>query len=232
MLRNSGVKISIVLSATAIFCLFSCNRIMALENNAPSKKIVQKKTAVSSNLVKKQLNNKKSELLIKNKSKAVVKQNTVNKKSVPVMSQKTDNKNGVGTFCMPVSGTITSSFGYRKLTMPDGSVSSEIHEGLDIAAAMGTKISAAFGGTVKFAGVQSGYGNTIILSHANGIETLYGHCSKLNVKIGETVNKGETIAEVGSTGRSTGPHVHFEVRLNGKAVNPVNYLMNSNVTEN
>lgn len=234
--QNRGVQIFVLVMTTVIFCLFSCHNIMALENSTPIKKIVKEKKKVKSNLVKKKINNKQSTLLVKNKNKAVNKQTGTNKndtKSVSAISEKNIKKaSNEDKFSMPVSGTITSTFGYRRLTMQDGSVNSEMHQGLDIAAAMGTKICAAFGGTVKFAGVQSGYGNTIILSHANGIETLYGHCSKLCVSVGETVKKGDGIGEVGSTGKSTGPHVHFEVRVNGTAVNPVNYIYNSSVTEN
>lgn len=229
---NKIVQICVLLLSTAIFCLFSCSRIMALENNTPIKKAVQQNRTGNANLVKKRVNNKQGRLLVKNKQMAGKKNNNISiKKSVPVISEKA-GMNRTVSFCMPVSGTITSQFGYRKLTMQDGSVSAEIHKGLDIAAAEGTQIHAAFGGTVKFAGVQQGYGNTIIISHANGLETLYGHCSKLTAKIGQQIKKGDEIAKVGSTGRSTGPHVHFEVRLNGEAVNPVKYIGNGSITEN
>lgn len=230
--KNRSIQITVLLVSTAIFCLFSCRNIMAVEDITSVKKTVQQSKTSNPNLVKKKENNNQGKSLVKNKEKPNTSVNK-GKKSVPVMSEKSSkNTASQEVFSMPVSGTITSPFGYRRLTMQDGSVSNEMHSGLDIAAAMGTKICAAFGGTVKFAGVQEGYGNTIILSHANGVETLYGHCSKLCVSVGETVNKGDGIGEVGSTGRSTGPHVHFEVRVNGKAVNPINYINSRGVTQN
>ncbi|MDP4178080.1 MAG: M23 family metallopeptidase [Bacillota bacterium] len=116
---------------------------------------------------------------------------------------------------MPSKGDISSAFGMRWGRM---------HEGIDIAANNGNPICAAMDGTVSFAGWEDGYGNLVKIDHADGIQTLYGHASKLEVKEGQSVKTGDEIAKVGSTGDSTGPHVHFEVRLNGKAVNPVDYL--------
>lgn len=118
----------------------------------------------------------------------------------------------------PVSSgyTITSRFGTR---------SSGMHKGLDIAAPKGTAIYAAAGGTVTYSGwSNSGYGYCIIISHGNGIDTLYGHCSQLYVSVGQSVAQGEMIAAVGSTGNSTGPHLHLEIRVNGTRVNPQYYL--------
>lgn len=116
----------------------------------------------------------------------------------------------------PVSGTITSRFGARW---------GETHTGLDIGAPKGTAIKAAAGGTVTFAGNRgTGYGNYLIISHGNGVETLYGHCNTLNVSAGQTVAQGQIIATVGSTGRSTGNHLHLEIRVNGVSQNPQNYL--------
>lgn len=118
----------------------------------------------------------------------------------------------------PVSGTITSRFGAKS------SIRSSAHTGLDIAASMGTPYSAAASGVVSFAGYKGSYGNLIVIDHANGVQTYYGHSSKLYVSAGESVSQGETIGLVGSTGNSTGPHLHFEVRINGVAYNPQNYL--------
>ena len=118
----------------------------------------------------------------------------------------------------PISGTITSRF---------GSVSSlrvSKHTGLDIGAPTGTKIKAAAGGTVTFSGYKGSYGYLIVINHGNGVETYYGHCSKLYAKVGQQVNQGEVIAAVGNTGNSTGPHLHLEIRVNGVAYNPQNYL--------
>lgn len=118
----------------------------------------------------------------------------------------------------PVSGTITSRFG------ANSSIRSSAHTGLDIAASMGTPYSAAASGVVSFAGYKGSYGNLIVIDHANGVQTYYGHSSKLYVSAGESVSQGETIGAVGSTGNSTGPHLHFEVRINGVAYNPQNYV--------
>lgn len=122
---------------------------------------------------------------------------------------------GIGLI-KPVSGIITSRFGTR---------SSGNHKGLDIATSAGTTIAAAAGGTVTFSGWDSyGLGNCVKISHGNGVVTVYGHCSKLYVKKGDTVSAGEAIAAVGSTGNSTGPHLHLEIRVNGVAQNPQLYL--------
>lgn len=118
----------------------------------------------------------------------------------------------------PVSGTITSRFG------ASSSMRKSSHTGLDIATSTGTPIVAAAAGTVTFSGYKGSYGNMIVISHGNGVQTYYGHCSKLYVSAGTTVSQGQTIAAVGSTGNSTGPHLHLEVRINGVAYNPQNYV--------
>lgn len=116
----------------------------------------------------------------------------------------------------PVSGKISSGFGGRWGTT---------HKGLDIAAPYGTSIKAAAAGTVKFSGWNSGgYGNLVIISHGNGVETYYAHCSSVNVKAGQKVSQGQVISKVGNTGNSYGNHCHFEVRVNGVAQNPRNYV--------
>ena len=118
----------------------------------------------------------------------------------------------------PVSGIISSRFGSRS------SIRSSAHTGLDIAASTGTPIIAAASGTVTFSGRKGSYGYLIVITHSNGVQTYYGHCSKLYVSAGTKVSQGQTIAAVGSTGNSTGPHLHFEIRVNGIAYNPQNYL--------
>ncbi len=118
----------------------------------------------------------------------------------------------------PVSGVITSRFGVRS------NLRKSSHTGLDIAAGTGTPIGAAASGTVTFSGRKGSYGNMIVITHANGVQTYYGHCSKLYVSAGTQVSQGQTIASVGSTGNSTGPHLHLEVRVNGVAYNPQNYV--------
>jgi murein DD-endopeptidase MepM/ murein hydrolase activator NlpD len=99
-----------------------------------------------------------------------------------------------------------------------------MHEGIDIGASSGTPIWAAAAGTVIWSGWRGGYGNCVVVDHGNGLATLYGHSSALLVPVGQRVSQGETIALVGSTGNSTGPHLHFEVRVNGSAVDPLLYL--------
>lgn len=123
----------------------------------------------------------------------------------------------------PVSGNITSKFGGR--TSPYGE-NSEFHPGIDIAVGYGTPVKAAGKGIVSYAGWLSGYGNVVMINHGYGITSVYGHNSQLLVKVGQAVNRGDVIAKSGSTGRSTGPHVHFEVRLNGNPVDPMKYLSN------
>ncbi len=126
-----------------------------------------------------------------------------------------------GTFRWPVSGRITSYFGGRR---SPGGIGSTNHKGIDIAAPKGTPVYAADGGTVTYAGWMSGYGYLVRISHGNGYETYYGHNSSLTVSVGQKVYKGQQIARVGSTGNSTGNHCHFEIRYNGVAKNPLNYL--------
>ena len=115
----------------------------------------------------------------------------------------------------PVSGTLTSRFGGRR---------SGMHTGLDIATSKGTPIKAAAGGTVTFAGWKGSYGNMIIISHGDGVQTYYAHCDALLKGVGDTISQGDVIAKVGSTGNSTGSHLHLEVRVNGVAQNPQNYV--------
>lgn len=119
---------------------------------------------------------------------------------------------------LPLQGRITSDFGWRSDPLHG---QQRQHHGVDIAAPSGTPIGATRAGKVVFAGRRGGYGNTIIIEQADGKQTLYGHAEQLLAKVGEQVTAGQVIATVGSTGRSTGPHVHFEVRENGQPVNPL-----------
>jgi len=128
--------------------------------------------------------------------------------------------NGVYLAVKPVSGNITSRYGAVE------SIRDHTHAGLDIAAPAGTAIKSAAAGTVSYSGWMGGYGYLIIIDHENGVQTYYGHCSKLYAKEGETVEAGNQIAAVGSTGNSTGNHLHFEIRVNGSQVNPQKYLYN------
>ncbi len=122
-----------------------------------------------------------------------------------------------GMFSWPVTGTITSPFGWR--TNPFGG-GPEFHQGLDIAAPMGTTVTAAAGGTVIMAQWYGGYGNYILIDHGAGYSTGYGHLSAMYVSSGQSVQRGQAVGAVGSTGQSTGPHLHFEVRIAGKPVDP------------
>lgn len=124
-----------------------------------------------------------------------------------------------GSYIWPISGRITSYFGGRHIF---GSYS--YHSGIDIAASYGANIVASDGGTVTFSGWKGTYGNLVIITHDNGTKTYYGHNSSLLVSTGQKVYRGQPIAKAGSTGRSTGVHCHFEVRVNGSAVNPLNFL--------
>jgi murein DD-endopeptidase MepM/ murein hydrolase activator NlpD len=99
-----------------------------------------------------------------------------------------------------------------------------MHEGIDIAASSGTPIRAAAAGTVIHAGWLGGYGNLVVVDHGNGLATAYAHASAILVGVGQQVAQGDTVSLVGSTGHSTGPHLHFEVRVNGVAVDPLGYL--------
>lgn len=128
---------------------------------------------------------------------------------------------GTGQFMWPVSGVITSPFGYRTHPIFGTTI---FHSGIDIGVDEGTVVHAADSGVVAYSGWISGYGNAVVIDHGNGLSTLYGHNSGLIVSEGQSVSKGQPIAYAGSTGNSTGPHVHFEVRSNGEPVNPLNYL--------
>ena len=149
----------------------------------------------------------------------VAKANTIEKLNIDT-TEEISNINGIKIATLPVTGTISSRYG----------VSSKIrvstHTGLDIATATGTPIKVIADGTVTFAAYSGSYGYLVKVDHGNGVETWYGHTSKMLVKAGQEVKSGDTIALVGSTGNSTGPHLHFEVRINGEHVNPQKYLYN------
>jgi murein DD-endopeptidase MepM/ murein hydrolase activator NlpD len=122
----------------------------------------------------------------------------------------------------PASGYFTSGFGVRKA--PYGG-SEKMHEGLDVANHVGTPIVATANGTVSFASQKPGYGNTVIIDHGYGVETWYGHARQVLVKPGQKVRRGQRIALMGNSGRSTGPHVHYEVRINSIPVDPLSYIL-------
>ncbi|HEX8492121.1 MAG TPA: M23 family metallopeptidase [Pyrinomonadaceae bacterium] len=122
----------------------------------------------------------------------------------------------------PVAGTLRSGVGMR--SNPFGGSSVEFHKGQDISAPTGTPVYATADGVVDVARWVKGYGNGIYIDHGNGISTRYGHLSRIDVVAGQTVKRGEQLGLVGSTGRSTGPHLHYEVRINGQPANPMSYL--------
>ena len=132
----------------------------------------------------------------------------------------TGNEAGGGNMMWPCSGSISSEYGYRHCPYHGY----ELHSGIDIAAATGTDVKAAAAGTVKQAYFNSSYGNMVLIDNGGGINTLYAHNSRLLVKAGDKVKKGQVIAKSGNSGDSTGPHCHFEVRKNGNPVNPRDYL--------
>ena len=163
-----------------------------------------------------------SKLYIEKKTDIKVAQNTEKKAASGYVNTATTTSSGntaLGiSLAKPVSGTITSRFGVSS------NIRSSEHTGLDIAAPTGTTVTAAASGTVTFAGWKGSYGNMIVITHGNGVQTYYGHCSKLIASVGQEVSQGQVIAAVGSTGNSTGPHLHLEIRVNGVAYNPQNYL--------
>ena len=169
-----------------------------------------------------------NELKTTNTKKATTKVSKAIKKAKKTEAIKIAKRNAIATIHSVyfqnrplVSGTVTSRFGGR--TSPGG-IGSTNHKGLDIAAPSGTAIKAVAGGTVTWAGYKGSLGNLVIINHGNGVQTYYGHCSKLYVSKGQKVKAGQTISAVGQTGAATGPHLHLEVHINGTAVNPQKYM--------
>ncbi len=154
---------------------------------------------------------------IKDPSKLLIGQviNIPSQVSVTTAAVSPPSRSITSLFAWPVFGQITSGYGWRK---------GEFHHGLDIACPLGTPIRAAQAGKVTFVGTRSVYGKTVVIEHANGTETLYAHTSKNMVRKGQQVKKGQVIALVGVTGRTTGPHLHFQVNFKDQTLNPVDYL--------
>ena len=156
--------------------------------------------------------------LYKEKPVTVVAKVTKNSK-VSTSRTLSNSKVALGvSLIKPVSGSISSRFGSMSR------VRSGAHTGLDIAASKGTSIKSAASGVVAFAGTKGSYGKMVAINHGNGVLTYYGHCSSIKVSVGQSVKQGDVIAAVGSTGNSTGYHLHFEIRVNGVAYNPQNYV--------
>lgn len=127
---------------------------------------------------------------------------------------------------LPVNGYITDGFGMRR--NPFNGEGREVHEGLDIAVDFGTPVAATADGLVIYAAPHAGYGNLVIVYHSNGITSRYGHLSRISVEAGQRVKRGDQVGNVGSTGRSTGPHVHYEIRENDQSVDPLRYAGQTN----
>jgi murein DD-endopeptidase MepM/ murein hydrolase activator NlpD len=123
----------------------------------------------------------------------------------------------------PVEGTLEGGFGGRR--NPFGGAGYEFHTGQDIEAAWGAPVISGASGTVSFVGWQNGYGQLIVIDHGGGLTTRYGHLSHIDVALNQSVSRGQFVGRVGSTGRSTGPHLHYEVRINDNPVNPLGYLL-------
>ncbi len=124
----------------------------------------------------------------------------------------------------PARGWVTSEFGFR---LDPYTGERRLHEGLDIANAPGTTVSAPADGTVVYAANESGYGNVLVIDHGSGIKTRYGHLSHIDVRLGNRVTRGQPVATVGNSGRSTGPHLHYEVRINGVPENPRKFILDN-----
>ena len=192
-----------------------------VKDEETAEKLVNEIKELSNNEVELTINEKTTKALeeIQIDDLEVAKENTVEKLNIDTTESIADI-NGIKVATLPVTGTISSRYG----------VSSKIrvstHTGLDIAATTGTPIKVVADGTITFAAYRGSYGYLVKVDHGNGVETWYGHTSKMLVKEGQAVKAGDTIALVGSTGNSTGPHLHFEVRINGEHVNPQKYLYN------
>ncbi|MBP2626999.1 MAG: Peptidase [Firmicutes bacterium] len=141
--------------------------------------------------------------------------------STPITPKPTANL-AITPSIWPAQGTVTSGFGWRISPFGDGN---ELHPGIDIAYTMGAPIVATADGEIVVSGPAGGYGNLVQIDHGNSIATLYGHNSQLAVTVGQQVKKGQVIAYAGSTGKSTGPHVHYEVRVNNTPIDPMKYLV-------
>lgn len=127
-------------------------------------------------------------------------------------------------YALPLEGEISSGFGYREHPIKDGML---FHYGTDIAADFGSPVSAFAGGAVETSGYSPTFGNYLLINHADGVSSFYAHCGKLFIKGGEDVAVGQVIAEVGSTGQSTGPHLHFELRYDGMILDPGHYIFDN-----
>ncbi len=213
------------------------NKIQKLTEDIAAKKTAQEQEKSNLTQKQKELSQKQSELeevkqMLQTDAAAaqaiideeLKKQEALKAQMAPKLSSTTDGTvYSGGDFVWPATSTyITSSFSPARVNPVTGIL--KAHTGVDIGAAYGTAVMAAAGGTVKYSGWNGGYGNCIIIDHGGGRSTLYGHMSSLSASVGQTVSAGQTIGRVGSTGNSTGPHLHFEILINGSAVDPMQYF--------
>lgn len=198
---------------------FKGEKIDAVEDKETAEKLVNDIKKLSDEEVELEINEKTTENLneLNINTLEVAKENIIETLNIDTTTEIT-NINGIKIATLPVSGTISSRYGVSS------SIRSSKHTGLDIAANQGTQIKVVADGTVTCASYSGSYGYLVKVDHENGVETWYAHTSKMYVKEGQEVKAGDVIALVGSTGNSTGPHLHFEVRINGEHVNPQNYL--------
>lgn len=178
--------------------------------------LTDEKIVVSKLYKEKKSNSNKSKENTKTNSSNTIKYASTGSGKFSTSRELHNAKVGLGvSLSKPVSGVLTSRYGYRW---------GRTHTGIDIGVPTGTPVKAAAAGTVTFAGWKGSLGNLVVVSHGNGVQTYYGHNSRLVVKAGQKISQGEVIAKAGSTGRSTGSHVHFEVRVNGASYNPLGYV--------
>ena len=198
---------------------FKGEKIDAVEDKETAEKLVNDIKKLSDEEVELEINEKTTENLneLNINTLEVAKENIIETLNIDTTTEIT-NINGIKIETLPVSGTISSRYGVSS------SIRSSKHTGLDIAANQGTQIKVVADGTVTCASYSGSYGYLVKVDHGNGVETWYAHTSKMYVKEGQEVKAGDVIALVGSTGNSTGPHLHFEVRINVEHVNPQNYL--------
>lgn len=192
-----------------------------VEDKETAEKLVEDIKKLSSEEIKLEVNEKTTNNVqeLNTNTLEVAEQNLIKKLDLKTEENtEITNINGIKIATLPVSGTISSRYGVSS------SIRSSRHTGLDIAASKGTQIKVVADGTVISAEYSGSYGYLVKVDHGNGVETWYAHTSKMYVTKGEKVKAGDVIALVGSTGNSTGPHLHFEIRINGEHVNPQNYL--------
>lgn len=192
-----------------------------VEDKETAEKLVEDIKKLSSEEIELEVNEKNTNNVqeLNTNTLEVAEQNLIKKLDLKTEENtEITNINGIKIATLPVSGTISSRYGVSS------SIRSSRHTGLDIAASKGTQIKVVADGTVISAEYSGSYGYLVKVDHGNGVETWYAHTSKMYVTKGEKVKAGDVIALVGSTGNSTGPHLHFEIRINGEHVNPQNYL--------